>query len=143
MDPLSVAASIAGLLSAAKEVSSIIRRIASSRKTGIQEINEILITVQILRSVLLHLQLLLCSPSVISAAGSSLIMVEEVVVTLSGCVMTFSDLDGCIRDLDTEDRLGFLDSARWATRTPELKKYLDKLESHKSSLGLILNILTW
>jgi len=143
MDPLSVAASIAGLLSAAKEVSSIIRRIASSRKTGIREINEILITVQILRSVLLHLQLLLCSPSVISAAGSSLIMVEEVVVTLSGCVMTFSDLDGCIRDLDTEDRLGFLDSARWATRTPELKKYLDKLESHKSSLGLILNILTW
>jgi len=57
--------------------------------------------------------------------------------------MTFSDLDDCIRGLDSENRLGFLDSARWAARTPELKKYLERLEAHKSSLSLILNILTW
>ena len=142
MDPLSVAASVVGLLTAAKDVSSAIDKIMSSRKRGFKEIREIKSTVDTLRSVLLQLQLLLISRSNINRERASLILVDEVVVTLTACVMTFSDLDGCVKGLAADERLGLLDTIRWASKATELKGYLQNLESHKASLNLMLNILT-
>lgn len=143
MDPLSVSASIAGLLTAAQQVSSVVGMILASKKTGSQEIKDIKITVDTLRSVLLQLQLLLLGRASVNPQRASLILLDQVVVTLTACVMTFSDLDGCVKGLFNDVRLGFLDGMRWASKTAELTKYLRSLESHKSSLILMISILTW
>jgi hypothetical protein len=143
MDPLSVAASVAGLLTAAKEVSSAIDKIIKSRKKGPKEIADIKSTVDTLRSVLLQLQLLLLSRASINRERASLILVDEVVVTLTACVMTFSDLHGCMKGLEADQKFGLLDSIRWASKATKLKGYLQNLEAHKASLTLMMNILTW
>lgn len=143
MDPLSVAASVAGLLTAAKEVSSAIDKIVKGRKKGSKEMTEIKSTIVTLRSVLLQLQLLLLSRASIDRERASLILVDEVVVTLTACVMIFSDLDGCMKGLESDQQFGLLDSIRWAAKATELKGYLLNLEAQKASLTLIMNILTW
>ncbi|KAF4626605.1 hypothetical protein G7Y89_g11553 [Cudoniella acicularis] len=142
MDPLSVVTSIAGLLKAAAAVSSIASKISASKTSGFKEIRNVKTTVETIRSVLLQLQFLLLRSATINHERASMILVNEVVVTLTGCVMTFSDLDGCIKGLESDEKLRLLDSVRWTSSVPELKGYLQKLEAHKSSLTLMLRILT-
>lgn len=145
-DPLSVAASIAGLLTAAQLVSAGIGRVVSSKKSGLREIRDIKTTVDTLRSVLSQLQLLLLSRASIDPRRASLIMVDEVVATLTACVMTFSDLDGCVKGLGSGEELNNLNwvgGVKWLSKSTELKGYLQNLEAHKTSLILMTNILTW
>ncbi len=142
-DPLSVAASVAGLLTAAQLVSVGIGKIVSSHKNGSKEIKDIKTTVETLRSVLEHLQLLLLNRTSVDPKRASMIMVDEIIATLTACVMTFADLDGCVRGLETDGQLGLLDSMKWVSKASELAGYLQNLESHKTSLMLMTNILTW
>lgn len=134
---------VIGLLKTAHKVSSTIGKIVSSKKNGCREIRDVKSTVDTLRSVLLQLQLLLLNHAKIDDRRASMILVEEVVVTLSACVMNFSDLDRCVEGLASDERLGILDSVRWASKAEELKGYMQSLESHKLSLALMVNILTW
>jgi hypothetical protein len=143
MDPLSVSASIAGLLTAAQQVSSLVGLILESKKTGSKEIKDIKITVDALRGVLLQLQLLLLGRASVNPQRASLILVDYVVVTLTACVMTFSDLDGCVKGIASDETLGILDGIRWASKAAELTKHVRNLEAHKSSLILMMSILTW
>jgi hypothetical protein len=146
MDPLSVSASIAGLLTAAQQVSSVVGMILASKKTGSQEIKNIKITVDTLRSVLLQLQLLLLGRASVNPQRASLILLDQVVVTLTACVMTFSDLDGCVKEffsMSCDENLDLLASIRWASKATEVRKHLRNLEAHKSSFTLMISILTW
>jgi hypothetical protein len=141
MEPLSISIAVIGLLKTAHEVSSTIGKIVSS-KNGCKEIRDVKSTVDMLRSVLLQLQLLLLNHAKIDDRRASMILVKEVVLTLSACVMTFSDLDSCVEGLPSDERLGILNSVRWASKAEELKRYMQSLESHKISLALMVNILS-
>ncbi|EXM00470.1 hypothetical protein FOIG_07451 [Fusarium odoratissimum NRRL 54006] len=67
-------------------------------------------------------------------------MVEQVVATLAACVTTFSELDTFATALENET--SFLDRMRWASKDKEIHAILVRLESHKSSLTLMLTMLT-
>jgi uncharacterized oligopeptide transporter (OPT) family protein len=92
MEPLSIATAAMGLLKTAHQVSSAIARLRTSKKNNCKEIKDVKIAVDILRSVLLQVPLLLLNHAKIDHKRASMILVEEVVVTLIACVMTFSDL---------------------------------------------------
>lgn len=139
-----MSASVAGILTAAQQVLLGIDMVLSCRKNGSKDVRAVRKTVDTLRAVLLQLQLILISRAkTLDPQRASLIMAEEVVATLSACVLTFSDLDDCVKGLVTDERLGWLDSVRWAMRMSDLKTCLKNLEAQKASLSLILNILTW
>jgi hypothetical protein len=70
-------------------------------------------------------------------------MLEQVVATLASCVMTFSDLDIFAEGLQSEVSMGILDRLRWVAKEGDLNSTLARLQSHKSSLNLMLMILTW
>ena len=74
---------VLGLLKTAHEVSSIIAKLVSSKKNSCKEIKDVKITVDTLRSVLLQLQQLLLNHAKIDDKRASMILVEEVVVTLT------------------------------------------------------------
>ena len=146
MDPLSVSASIAGLMAAAQQVSFLIGLILRSTKTGPQEVADIKLTVETLRSVFLQLRLLILDRACIDPQRTSLILLDQVVVTLTACVMTFSDLDGCVKEffsMSCDENLDLLASIRWASKATEVRKHLRNLEAHKSSFTLMISILTW
>ncbi|KAN0104822.1 hypothetical protein V8E51_010567 [Hyaloscypha variabilis] len=133
---------VIGLLKTAHGVSSIIARLVSSKKNGSEEIRDVKTTVDTLRSVLLQLQLLLLNHGKIDERRSLMILVDEVVVTLTACVMTFSELDSCVEELESNESLGIRGSVRWTSKSAELRKYKQILEAHKTSLSLMVNILS-
>ena len=76
MEPLSITMAVIGLLKTAHEVSSIIARLVSSKKNGLEEIRDIKTTVDTLQSVLLQLQLLLFNHGKIDERRSSMILAD-------------------------------------------------------------------
>src|SRR5436853_414875 len=78
-----------------------------------------------------------------SRSRASLILVEQVVTTLSACVLTFSELDVFVQALDSEQKMGILDRMKWIIKSNALKELLERLQQHKLSLNLMLTILTW
>jgi hypothetical protein len=143
MDPLSVTMAIVGLLTASQQISSAIGNLVSKSKSAPKEIQDVRSTVDTIRSVLIQLQMLLLGRAQVDRQRTSLILVEQIVITLSACVATFSELDVFVGTLDSDAMLGLMDRIRWATKMSTIKEHLQKLEMHKSSLTLMLTILTW
>ncbi|KAM4057601.1 rhoGAP domain-containing protein [Hirsutella rhossiliensis] len=142
-DPLSAAASVIGLLTAAAQVSKILADVIEKARHAPDECRRIKAEVDEIRNVLSSLQLFIVGNVCASRSRTSLIMVEQVVVTLAACVTAFSELDTFATALQSEMRMSILDRLRWVTKEKDIKHVLVRLETHKSSLALMLMILTW
>jgi len=142
MDPLSVSMAIVGLLSASWKISEVLSPLISKGKNAPDELREIKTTVDTIRSVLSQLQLMLLGRMKVTRERTSLILVDQIVVTLSACVSTFSDLDVFVETLGSDEKLGLMNRMRWATKAPTIQEHLKKLEAHKASMTLMVTILT-
>ena len=134
---------IVGLLAATQKVSTSVSTLVSKSKDAPKEIKDIKSTVDTIKAVLLQLQMMLLGRININRQRTSLILVDQIVITLSACVSSFSDLDVFIEALGSDESLGLLDCMRWATKASTIKEHMQKLETHKSSLTLMMTILTW
>jgi hypothetical protein len=115
MDPLSVTMAIIGLLRAADQISSTLQPLIKKAANAPREIEEMKSSVDGIRTVLSQLQLMLIGKPQVGRNRTSLILVEQIVITLSACVTTFSDLDVFVESLGTDANMGLLDRLRWAT----------------------------
>jgi hypothetical protein len=143
MDPLSVVASILGILGAATQVSASVSTLIEKSRRAPKNIRKVKDEVDTIRCVLHQLQALLLGSSRTNRARASLILVDQVVVTLSACVSTFSELDVIVGTLVSDEKLGLMDRLRWATKANAIDECLRDLQTQKSSLTLMLTILTW
>jgi len=143
MDPLSVVASIVGILGAATQVSASVSTLIEKSRKAPKNIRKVKDEVDTIRSVLHQLQALLLGSSRTNRARASLILVDQVVVTLSACVSTFSELDVIVGTLVSDEKLGLMDRLRWATKASAIDECLKNLQTQKNSLTLMLTILTW
>ncbi|RSL49573.1 hypothetical protein CEP54_012373 [Fusarium duplospermum] len=141
-DPLSTAASVVGLLTAAAQISKILANVIDKARHAPEECSRIKGEVDDIRNVLVTLQLYIIGTQRAARSRTSLIMVEQVVATLAACVKTFSELDTFAAALQNDSDMQILDRLRWASKDKEIKAVLVRLESHKSSLTLMLTILT-
>ncbi|KAH7354772.1 hypothetical protein BKA65DRAFT_228383 [Rhexocercosporidium sp. MPI-PUGE-AT-0058] len=141
-EPLSVAASVGGLLTATQMASVGISKLLSSKQSGPKEILEVKMTIDTLRPVVQQVQLLLSNQAKIDPERAAMILFEEIAWTLTDLVETLSDLGQCIKGLEAEQNFGWLDSMKWLSRADDLKGYWQKLERGKTSLILMISILT-
>ncbi|KAH6874727.1 hypothetical protein B0T10DRAFT_585904 [Thelonectria olida] len=141
-DPLSTAASVIGLLTAAAQISKILASVIDKARHAPQECSKIKTEVDDITNVLGSLQLFIMGTHRASRSRTSLIMVDQVVATLAATVSTFSELDTLATALQVESEMNLLDRLRWASKEKDIKGVLVRLESHKSSLTLMLTILT-
>ncbi|RSM09379.1 hypothetical protein CEP52_004222 [Fusarium oligoseptatum] len=141
-DPLSTAASVVGLITAAAQISKILAHVIDKARHAPQECSRIKAEVDDIRNVLMTLQLYIVGTRCAARSRTSLIMVEQVVATLAVCVKTFSELDTFAMALQNDSNMEILDRLRWASKDKEIKAVLVRLEAHKSSLTLMLTILT-
>ena len=140
MDPLSVSASIIGVLAAAAKVSSVLITFAQNTKAVPRLAQTVLADITGLSTVLSHLQTYLLGNTTPSKSRASLILVEQVIVTLTECVITFSELEDV---LGTSKDMGVLDRIKWAMKESKISDIQRRLQSDKSSLTLMLTILQW
>lgn len=142
MDPLSVSASIVGSLAAAAAITKSVTGFVGSIKDAPKSTQHVLSEVADIRNCLLQLQSFLLGTSKASASRTSLLMVEQILVTLTGCVTTFSELDE-ILDQVIGVKQSAIDKMKWVSKEKKISKLLLRLQSSKTSMSLMLTTLTW
>ena len=139
-DPLSVASGIAGVVVAAGQISSLLIKFTKSTIAAPQQAKLVLTEVSDIGEILSHLQSFLLGLDLPDRSRASLLKVEMLVTIISGCVLTFSELERLLDELKT-DNLDVLDRLKWARKESALAGLIQRLQNHKTSLSLVLAIL--
>ncbi|KAK4692743.1 hypothetical protein P7C71_g4525, partial [Lecanoromycetidae sp. Uapishka_2] len=139
-DPLSIAAGVIGILTAAAQISSLLVKWTKSAKGASQQLQTIITEVNDVSGILAHLQSFILGHETSNESRTSLLKVDQVVTIVSACVLTFSELEKLLDDLKTKD-LKVLDHLKWARKETTVMSLISKLQNHKASLSLILDIL--
>jgi len=75
---------------------------------------------------------------------SSDILVDDLVIIVTGCLCSFSELEALLKGFSTDEPngppLNLWDRARWAAKEPDLTKALADLQSHKTSINVLLTL---
>ena len=143
MDPLSITASIVGLLAAAGKITDVLATCIRNTQDAPKLADAILQEVSDLHPALRQLQGFLGGTRAGPIRRTGLIMVEQVVATLTCCVMTFSELEETVSSLDPNPSGRLWPKMAWAKQEATLTKLLSRLQSSKSSLNLMLAALSW
>lgn len=143
IDPLSVAASVVGLLGAAGKITSVLTTLLRSTKDAPKFAHATLREVSDISATLAQLQAFLIGTRVGQRGPTEILMVEQVVITLTNCVLTFSELEDIVTSLETDELEHMGTRIRWARKEGILTKLLGRLHSSQLSLSLMLTTLTW
>lgn len=143
MDPMSAAASIIGLLGAAAKVSEVLLKFIGSVKGAPKLAQNVLVEVSDVSACLNQLQRYLQGALSTSSSQEQFLMVEQLVVTLSNCVLIFSELEETVESLKPEEPMQPWRLARWVFKEQAISALMVRMQQSKLSLSLMLTTLTW
>lgn len=145
MDPLSVSASIAGLLSAAGTISKVLGPYIAAAQDVPKIAAQVSAEVHEATIVLSALDKLARNMTSVSVQRAALVSIDQVVAVLTNGVLVFSDLEASVGRLPLGEssfmRMGIWSRLQWARKEAEFTVLLSRLQGFKSSASLILNIL--
>jgi len=116
MDPLSVAAAVVGLLGATASVKTILTNFIRGTNDAPKLANGVLQEVTDINACLMQLQAFLLGTRIGTRSRTALIMLEQVVVTLTACVITMSELEQILESLNDRAPTGFTGRIAWMRR---------------------------
>ncbi len=143
MDPISAVASIVGLLGAAAKISESLFKFIRSAKDAPKLASSVLQEVSDTSACLNQLQSYLMGNKTTSRPHGNLLMVEQIIVALSNCVLVFSELEEIVDSLKLSNRTQSGRMAQWVLKEQTIKNLLTRLHSSKLSLNLMMTTLTW
>lgn len=167
MDPLSVMASVAGLLTAAHEVTNLLEPYVSAARETPPIAAQVRDETESTRVVLVGLQALAKGLARVSRGGA-LVNVDQVVAILTSGVLLFAELEGAVRGLvappspvppangvtmggvpgiwmalSAQNRLPLRARMQWTKREEPLTGLLARLQGFKVSVTVVLTLLQW
>ena len=143
MEPLSVAASVVGLLAATAKVSKSLTTFINGTKKAPKLAADVLIQVSDINTALAQLQTFIENANSANPSRKRMLMLDQVVITLAHSVMVFSDLESTINSLDVENTKHTWARVAWARQENRIITLLERLQWSKTSLNLMLSTLTW
>ncbi len=96
--------------------------------------------------ILSGLQTFIARSACLDTQRASLIQLEDVVAILTQTVLVFSELEPIVKSLSSaRERGGVLElrDRAWAWQQSGALRLLGRLQQHKSSLSLVLQIIQW
>ncbi|KAE9576694.1 hypothetical protein CGMCC3_g7289 [Colletotrichum fructicola] len=135
-DPLSIAASIAGLLAAAGKVYTVVSGFIDSTANAPQSAAATLEAVGEIKLALSSVQSMIDSLHHLSASRKGLIQLEHLAIIITNAVFTLSKLESLVCQKD-----GFRYRLRSVWNEKRVLSLLPRLESQKASLTLIVSVL--
>ena len=144
-DPLSIAASVTGLLAVAGKISTIIYEFVSSVSDAPTSVHRALSTIESFRSILSSIEKLLNAgwPQ-ISEDRKRMISVKELSLVFRESIISFSELEAIVNNAVRVDIGRFKwTQMKWVLREEEFSKCIQHVERHMRSLTSMLNILQW
>ncbi|KAI9858346.1 MAG: hypothetical protein M1824_004367 [Vezdaea acicularis] len=142
MDPLSVAASIVGLLTAAAKISSVLRALIGDARETVSAMQAMSFEVAEVHTALTQLQSFLLAPDRVPRSRACMIQLQSVVITLTHCVTTFSELEVLVRQFEEDVRKGTGLFTQWNSKGTRALELLRRLQNHKASLTFLLSIIS-
>ena len=139
-DPLSVAAGVTGVVIAAAQISSLLFKFTNSTIAAPKQAQVVLTEVRDIGGILSNLQSFLIGQDLPDRSRTSLLKVEKVVTIVSGCVITFSELEKLLDELKM-GHLDIMDRLKWARKESAITGLIQRLQNHKTSLSLVLGVL--
>ena len=139
-DPLSAAAGIIGVLTAAVHISKLLIDFTKRTKDAPRQASQVLSEVNDVHTIMAQLQAFLLGLDTPDQSQACHVQVESLLSVLTGCVATFSDLEQLLDQMRSDD-LTMLDCLKWAKRDSSIEALISRLQIHKNSLTLILEIV--
>lgn len=143
MDPLSLTATLVGLIAAAQQGYSLltsfvggVKSAPDSARSTLREVSDIYLCLKQLKDFLME-------GRVAPRSQMCSIMVEQVVVVLTNLALLFSELQEVIDDLGSEQPVRIIDRIKWLSKEGDISKLLLRLQASKASLTLMVTTLTW
>jgi hypothetical protein len=158
MDPLSITASIAGLIGLSGQILATINSLytfGKSARNAPESISRLKTEIEDLNGVFCQVQLFILGTGKKQPSHNrlSMISVHHLVTTLSGCVLVCSNLNKYLYEVAgiTDPNLKaitgvklVLERVRWAAwKESEVAAVLVDLQRHKLSMNLMLGIIQW
>ncbi|KAK4444564.1 P-loop containing nucleoside triphosphate hydrolase protein [Podospora aff. communis PSN243] len=137
-DPLSIAASVAGLLATSGKICSALSTFISGVVDAPQSARDVLTTVEEMRAALEMVQGLIDALSTLPSQRRVLLRLDLITITFSSCVLTMSELESMVSSCFKD---GVMHRLRWAWAEKKILKLLPRLESQKASLSLMVTTL--
>ena len=141
MDPVSVGAGLFGILVAAGQVTAALTSFLKKTKRAPKLAHSVLFEVKGLSVIVTHLQRHLLDPATFSRPGASVLLIEQIVVTLRECMAVFSDLEEVLGSNQQDGNIQVLERIKLAFEERRMSHIQERLQSNKSSLTLMLTIL--
>jgi hypothetical protein len=141
-EPLTIAVAVVGLLRATYSTSTLLAAFVKGVQKAPKTLHDALNETRAITSILQQLQCYLDGAAVAPRTRSCLITLEEIVATLTDCVGTISELETILRGLQPEGMTAF-DRLRWRWHNDAVVKIVQRIERHKTSLSIMLSIMTW
>lgn len=138
-DPLSIAAGVIGIITAAAQISSLLTNFTRQTNSAPKQASIVLTEVTETSGILSHLQSFLLGTETADQSRTCFLQVDHVLAIVTGCVATFSELEETLDSLRTEG-MDILDRIKWARKESGIMTLIQRLQTHKASLSLMLNI---
>jgi len=141
---LGIAASMAGLLSVAVKVGTVITSFISSVDDVPESARTALTAVEGMRLTLTSVKQMTDNQFQVPPGRKEMIHVRHLVVILREVILAFSDLEAIIVPLGGfGEGISVWDTMKWLLEEKNISRAVQRLVSHKTSLSLMLNILQW
>ncbi|KAF5018986.1 hypothetical protein F66182_9004 [Fusarium sp. NRRL 66182] len=135
-DPLSIVASIVGLIAAAGKVCGVLSSFIGSTVDAPESAASTLQNMEHMKLTLYSVQSLIESLDSIEASRKSLIQLDHLSIVVTHSVLTVSELESIICHKD-----GIMHRLRWVWNEKKVLGLLPRLETQKSSLTLMVAVL--
>ena len=141
MDGLAIGTAVVGLTQAAIKIA----RFLSSIKDAPSVVRGLLAEVRSMTVIFRHLDTFITDlEKRRHASSTSDILVDDLVVIVTSCVCSFSELEALLEGFSTDEPngppLNLWDRACWVAKEPDLAKTLANLQGHKTSITLLLTL---
>lgn len=142
MDPLSIIASITGILGAAFKISNAASALISSWKDAPNSLHNIVSEMAALSACLAQLRPFLLRREIAPESRMTAISVEQIVIIASSCVLAVSELQETLDSLEPEKPLSKRVKIRWSSYEKKINMLRSRVQASASSLNLVLTALT-
>jgi cell division control protein 24 len=139
-DPLSIAASVAGLLTTAGKICSVLSGFVGAVADAPHSARAALGAVEEVRVALEAVRGLIDTVSGLPSRRRRLVRLDYIRITFANCVLTLSELEALVC---AEGGSGPMHRLRWAWGEKKALRLLPRLESQKASLSLMVTVLLW